>query len=87
MLALAQEGDLSRTENSHPSYILQISTTTVAERRSTFTVFVKALTDETITLDVAMSDAVNKMKSQLEVEEGTARPAAIDIQWTADRRK
>ena len=43
----------------------------VAERGSTFTIFVKALTGNTITLDVDKSDAVDNIKSKILGKEGT----------------
>ena len=51
-------------------------TTMVAERGSTFAVFVKTLTGNTITLGVEKSDAVDNIKSKIQGKEDTLRTSS-----------
>ena len=48
-----------------------LSTTMVAKRVSTFTMFVKRLIDKTITVDVETYDTVGHTKSKIQLRQGT----------------
>ena len=71
VIALAQDGVVSGTANSHSSYILYTTTTMVAERGSAFTIFVKTSAGTSLTLGVEESDTVDNIKSKTQVKEGT----------------
>ena len=87
VIALAQDGVVSGTENSHSSYILYTTTTMVAERGSASTIFVKTSAGTSLTLGVEKSDTVDNIKSKMQVKEGTTRdPQRLIFSEKAARR-